>query len=192
MRVCVYRRYLAPGWPGAFADNDCLTQGRPGERKQDVHLTCHFPAGRLSERGRGWPPASGNRSLQPGMSARFQQSAQSRFGSVVCLLVGPRWRKDRSTLTNRNKKSSTEISVPVVQRSRIVLPELHGTFGYRRVSPNKLFLWRDGPEPNPTSCGHLCLMTPKKETLTNPPTPPSVSQRGRNQAAAAGAKKKKA
>lgn len=88
-------------------------QGRPGERKQDVHLTCHFPAGRLSERGRGWPPASGNRSLQPGMSARFQQSAQSRFGSVAFLIVGPRWRKDRSTFTNRNKKSSTEISVRV-------------------------------------------------------------------------------
>lgn len=63
-------------------------QGRPGERKQDVHLTCHFPAGRLTERGRGWPGARGNRILQPGMSARLKQSTQSRFGSFA-LLVGP-------------------------------------------------------------------------------------------------------
>lgn len=64
-------------------------QGRPGERKQDAHLTCHFPARRLSERGRGWPRARGNRILQPGMSARLKQNTDSRLSSFAarsCLL----------------------------------------------------------------------------------------------------------
>lgn len=41
-------------------------------------------------------------------------------------------------------------------------------FGYHHVGPDRIFLWQDSPEPSTTSCGHLCLMAPKKEALTNP------------------------
>lgn len=64
--------------------------------------------------------------------------------------------------------SANDPEVPDDWHTRAGLFFTSEEFGYRRVGPNKIFLWKDGPEPNTTSCGHLCLMTPKKETLTNP------------------------
>lgn len=64
-------------------------QGRPGERKQDAHLTCNFLARHLTERGHGWPRARGNRILQPGMSARLKGNTEphlSSFAAHSCLL----------------------------------------------------------------------------------------------------------
>lgn len=178
--ACVYRRYLAPGSPWAFADNDCLTAGTPRWEKTRRTLSMSFPR-RASHRA---GPRLARSQRQQNSSAWNVCSIETEHPVSLRLIRFPaRWAvmEERPEHLNQSQQeiqhrtvTFQSSSVRMSQRSRMT-----GTHG-PACSSRARSLGIGVSARTRFSCGKTvlsrtqlpvvtwCLMTPKKETLTNP------------------------